>query len=179
MNNAIIRSSRIVDQDGTVNFATNQKGNIAIGKGLVDIAEAPRYITLRKPGTRGKNQDDYRVYRLVDFYNNHPIYAEIIKRGYHHKGYDIYEYGWDFNYIENTSTNSVFYENEIIEAAKNLENLENAPSGNDLNKLISIVSSEVNKVVNERKDNDGVEKETLSISPGAHIATRGYKKGDP
>ena len=155
MNNSIIRSSRIIDQDGNLNFATNRKGNIAIGKWVEDIAEAPTYITLRKPGTRGKNQDDYRLYKLAAFYENHPVYAEIIKRGYHHKGYDIYEYGWDFNYIENKSTNSMLYEDEINEAVKKLEQDENTPITDDLNKLISIVSSEVNKVVNERKDNDG------------------------
>jgi hypothetical protein len=95
------------------------------------------------------------VYKLAAFYDNHPVYAEIIKRGYHHKGYDIYEYGWDFNYVENKSTNSMLYEDEINEAVKKLEQDENTPVTNDLNKLISIVSSEVNKVVNERKDNDG------------------------
>jgi len=94
----------------------------------------------------------------------------MIKRGYHHKGYDIYEYGWDFNYIENKSTNSMLYEDEIKEAIEKLERDENTPVTDDLNKLISIVSSEVNKVVNERKDNDGtgdqsITKETLSITP--------------
>ena len=155
MNNSIIRNSRIVDQDGTVNFATNQKGNIAIGKWIEDISEAPSYITLRKPGTRGKNQNDYRIYKLAAFYKNHPVYAEIVKRGYHHKGYDVYEYGWSFNYIENKSTNSMLFEDEINEAVRKLEQFGNAPVGTDLNRLISIVSSEVNKVVNERKDNDG------------------------
>ncbi|MBO5628476.1 MAG: hypothetical protein J5965_05280 [Aeriscardovia sp.] len=95
------------------------------------------------------------MYKLAAFYKNHPVYAEIIKRGYHHKGYDIYEYGWDFNYVENKSTNSMLYEDEINEAVERLEQHENTPVTNDLNKLISIVSSEVNKVVNERKDNDG------------------------
>jgi len=95
------------------------------------------------------------------------VYAEIIKRGYHHKGYDVYEYGWDFNYIENKSTNSMLYEDEINEAVKKLEQDENAPVTDDLNKLISIVSSEVNKVVNERKDDDSNQQEgatTMSVS---------------
>jgi hypothetical protein len=49
----------------------------------------------------------------------------------------------------------MLYEDEIKEAIEKLEQDENTPVTDDLNKLISIVSSEVNKVVNERKDNDG------------------------
>jgi hypothetical protein len=155
MNNSIIRSSRIVDQDGTVNFATNPKGNIAIGKFEEDIADAPTYITLKKPNTRGKNQDDYRIYRLISFYNNHPVYGEITKRGYHHKGYDIYEYGWDFKYIENKSTNSgIVYEDDIKHAINNLEHSP-AATPNDLGKLIGILTSEVNTVIRDKDKDDG------------------------
>jgi len=48
----------------------------------------------------------------------------------------------------------MLFEDEINEAVRKLEQFGNAPVGNDLNRLISIVSSEVNKVVNERRDND-------------------------
>ena len=153
MNNSIIRSSRIVDQDGTVNFATNPKGNIAIGKFEEDIADSPKYITLKKPGTRGKNQDDYRIYKRVGFYKNHPVYGEITKRGYHHKGYDIYEYGWDFDYIENKSTNAgVVYKEDIEQAIQNLKQQQNVEATNDLNKLISIISKETNSVIRDKND---------------------------
>lgn len=151
MNRNIIRSSRIVEQDGTVNFATNKFGNIAIGKWEEDIGNAPKYITLKKPGTSGKNQNDYNVYKCVGFYENYPVYAQIVKRGYHHKGYDIYEYGWDFNYIENKSVDSaILYRDEIRDAINRLEH-EDGPIQTDLNMLIKTIASKVNEVISNNE----------------------------
>ena len=147
MNSSIIRTSRMVDKDNVTNFVSNNKGNLIIGKLEEDSANAQSYITIRKPGTRGKNQDDYRVYKLVGFYRNHPVYSEIMKRGYHHKGYDIYEYGWNFNYIENESSNSaVVYEDDMDQALYELNRVK-GPIQTDLNALLRVVASKINEVV--------------------------------
>jgi hypothetical protein len=54
---------------------------------------------------RAGHQDSYELYRIVDVVKQgklfYPVYAKIKKRGYHTRGNDIYEYGWDFNYAEN------------------------------------------------------------------------------
>lgn len=151
MNSSIIRSSRIVEQDHTVNFAVNPNGNLAVGRLQENQDDAPKYITLKKPSTKGKNQNDYRVYKLMGFYKGHPVYAEIQKRGYHHKGYDIYEYGWSFNYAENKSTNSaVIYEDDIIQALKTLNKKQGIPQ-TDLSRLIGVVAKQVNETINDKE----------------------------
>jgi len=94
------------NDDNTKNFLNNDRG-VRIGKGVNfdQLDMVAEYISIRKPGMRSGNQDSYDLFKLIDTIKvgkeYYPVYAKIKKRGYHTRGNDIYEYGWDFNYAEN------------------------------------------------------------------------------
>lgn len=151
MNSSIIHASSIVDpEDNSLNFVRNDKGTMVIGKSVNNEEDAPQYISLQKPGTVGKYQADFDIFKLVGFYNMNPIYAQIQKRGYHRdNGHDIYEYGWDFNYIENKSKPmAIVYEDDIQEA---ISILQDQPIADDMSIIIGKITQETNDVVRRRK----------------------------
>jgi len=84
-----------------------------------------------------KNQELEVDIRLI--YGMHPIYAQIQKRGYHgENGHDIYEYGWDFNYVENKSKPmAIVYEDDIQEA---ISILQHQPVADDMSVIIGKIT---------------------------------------
>lgn len=94
------------NEDGSLNFLNTDRG-VKIGKGVSadQVKELSKYVSIRRKGMRAGHQDSYELYKLIDVVkagkNYHPVYAKIKKRGYHTRGNDIYEYGWNFNYAEN------------------------------------------------------------------------------
>ena len=97
---------RNINDDNSRNFINTDRG-VKIGKGVKanQLDDLANYITVKKEGVSGRNQDAYDLYKLVGTIHQgkmyYPVYAKIKKRGYHTKGFDIYEYGWNFNYAEN------------------------------------------------------------------------------
>lgn len=83
----------------------------------------PLYITTRVPGSRGNNASNFNIYKLVTPIggvgeNNEStasLYIKIKKAGFDsgHKQ-KIYEYGWDFKYVENYSKNLSTIDTETI-----------------------------------------------------------------
>jgi hypothetical protein len=111
MDRKLAKRVPFVDPDtGEANFIA-QSDNVLLGKpsSIDNIEKLPRYITLLKQSyTSSKRPAAYDVYKLVgevQYGNNYiPIYMKMQKRGYHEFGRDIFEYGWDMNYAENTTT---------------------------------------------------------------------------
>ena len=101
-----VKRMRNINDDNSRNFINTDRG-VKIGKGVKanQLDDLANYITVKKEGVSGRNQDAYDLYKLVGTIHQgkmyYPVYAKIKKRGYHTKGFDIYEYGWNFNYAEN------------------------------------------------------------------------------
>lgn len=89
--------------------------NIMVTGGINVRSKAPKYVTVRIPGVRGNDPSNFILYRLLMYVGNAdenlrcPVYVQLKKRGYDsgHKQ-KIYEYGWNFNYAENTMASDVF-----------------------------------------------------------------------
>lgn len=89
--------------------------NIMVTGGINVRSKAPKYVTVRIPGVRGNDPSNFILYRLLTYVGNAdenlrcPVYVQLKKRGYDsgHKQ-KIYEYGWKFNYAENTMASDVF-----------------------------------------------------------------------
>lgn len=89
--------------------------NIMVTGGINVRSKAPKYVTVRIPGVRGNDPSNFILYRLLTYVGNAdenlrcPVYVQLKKRGYDsgHKQ-KIYEYGWNFNYAENTMASDVF-----------------------------------------------------------------------
>ena len=96
----------LVNEDRSRNFLNDDRG-VKIGKGVTfdQINDLSEYVSILKKGMRAGHQDSYELYKLIDVVKHgklyYPVYAKIKKRGYHTRGNDVYEYGWDFNYAEN------------------------------------------------------------------------------
>lgn len=111
MDRKLAKRVPFVDPDtGEANFIA-QSDNVLLGKpsSIDNIEKLPKYITLLKQSyTSSKRPAAYDVYKLVgevQYGSNYiPIYMKMQKRGYHEYGRDIFEYGWDMNYAENTTT---------------------------------------------------------------------------
>ena len=83
----------------------------------------PLYITTRVPGSRGNNASNFNIYKLVTPIggvgekneSTASMYIKIKKAGFDsgHKQ-KIYEYGWDFKYVENYSKNLSTIDTETI-----------------------------------------------------------------
>jgi len=167
------------DENGNKNFLNNDRG-VRIGKGVsVDqLEEVPEYISIRKVGMRSGNQDSYDLFKKVGDVKvgkeYHPIYAKIKKRGYHTRGNDVYEYDWNFNYAENERKGSDTF--DFDGAIKRVQ--EYVKSG-ALSGFSEANIRSLTKVYRKPEENQPVAPKAPVIEPGSHIATRGYKKGDP
>lgn len=112
-------------------------GVITIGKSVKLTDSVPVYIRFKVGSSN--NASDYQMYRLIDkihlagthqanekslnFVN--PVYARIKKKGYKSSvgNYNIYQYGWDFQYAENTELpmSSYDYSSEYKQLKHNIE----------------------------------------------------------
>lgn len=89
--------------------------NVLVTGGINVRSKAPKYVTVKIPGVRGNDPSNFILYRLLTYVGNAdkglkcPVYVQLKKRGYDsgHKQ-KIYEYGWNFNYAENTMASDVF-----------------------------------------------------------------------
>lgn len=89
--------------------------NVMVTGGINVRSKAPKYVTVRIRGVRGNDPSNFILYRLLTYVGNAdenlrcPVYVQLKKRGYDsgHKQ-KIYEYGWNFNYAENTMASDVF-----------------------------------------------------------------------
>jgi hypothetical protein len=107
----------------------------------------------------------------------YPVYAKIKKRGYHTRGNDVYEYNWDFNYAENENKGSDTFDYEAA-----LQRVKEFISSGALDGFTDKNIRAINKVfVSAEPEQEDTRKapQAKVIEPGAHVATRGYKKGDP
>ena len=173
------KQTELVNDDNTRNFLNNDRG-VRIGMGVTSQQkeDVANYISVKKPGMRSGHQDSYELYTKIAMipYNSkyYPVYAKIKKRGYHTRGNDIYEYNWDFNYAENENKGSdtFDYEGAISRVREYVENGELA-GFTDAN------IRAINKVYIAAEPNPEKAPKSPKVEEGAHIATRGYKKGDP
>ena len=143
------------DKDGNNNFITC--GDIiAIGAGK-EHEIFPQYITVKKSGRSGKNTSDYTTYRFSYSFSTkenpkifYPVYARAKRKGYQSMDgkFNIYEYGWHFNYVENESdTFSTFdYDEALMKVAVYLS--VHPITQNQINNAtnISILSDIISKV---------------------------------
>lgn len=167
------------NDDGTRNFLNNDRG-VRIGRGVSfdEKEQLPEYISIKKYKMRSGHQDSYDLFKQIGIVKvgktYHPIYAKIKKRGYHTRGNDIYEYYWDFNYAENerAGSDTFDYDGAIKRVQEYIKNGE----------LTGFSESEIqsiNKLYIKEQEEQKVAPKSREVEPGPHIATRGYKKGDP
>lgn len=167
------------NEDGSLQFLNNDRG-VKIGKGVSkdQLDDVSEYISIKRKGMRSGHQDSYELYKLIDtvkyskFY--YPVYAKIKKRGYHTRGNDIYEYGWDFNYAENEMKGSDTFDYESA-----IQRVKDYVSSGELDGFSNANIIAINKVFVGAEVSENKAPKQKQIEPGAHIATRGYKKGDP
>lgn len=181
MNFKYVKRMRNVNNDNTRNFINVNKG-VKIGKSVKhnQINDLANYITVKKENVKGRGQDAYDLYKLIDIVKNgknyFPVYAKIKKRGYHKTGFDIYEYGWNFNYAENevAGADNFDFDSAIMRVTQFLADGELQMSEANQKALETVYLKPIEKVVENPQEVliDGVK-------PGIYIATRGYRKGDP
>ena len=174
------------NSDDTDNFI-DYNTIIKIGKPIDKHSNAERYILVRDG--EGYNISDYNLYKLIDYaqYGEDeyaPVYARIKKKGYSTSGYDVYEYGWDFNYGENENAAMVKFDvDEAVARATAFIGTELSFVAQDEDRLARAVADVyLGKIDPETPSGDTAPQapqSTRTVEPGAHIATRGYKKGDP
>lgn len=143
------------DKDGNNNFITC--GDIiAIGAGK-EHEIFPQYITVKKSGRSGKNTSDYTTYRFSYSFSTkenpkifYPVYARAKRKGYQSMDgkFNIYEYGWHFNYVENESDafSTFDYDEALMKVAVYLS--QHPITQNQINNAtnISILSDIISKV---------------------------------
>lgn len=143
------------DKDGNNNFITC--GDIiAIGAGK-EHEIFPQYITIKKSGRSGKNTSDYTTYRFSYSFSTkenpkifYPVYARAKRKGYQSMDgkFNIYEYGWHFNYVENESDafSTFDYDEALMKVAVYLST--HPITQNQINNAtnISILSDRISKV---------------------------------
>lgn len=169
----------VVNEDGSRNFLNDDRG-VRIGKGVTaeQVDDVSEYVSILKKGMRYGHQDSYELYKKLDVVKQgklyYPVYVKIKKRGYHTRGNDIYEYGWNFNYAENEAKGSDTFDYEsAIQRVKEFIKNGSLDSFSDANVRA------VNKVYAKPEAEEKVAPKKKEVEPGSHIATRGYKKGDP
>ena len=183
MDYRFIKQVELINEDGTRNFLNNDRG-VKIGKGVsTDQAEdLAEYVSIKKPGMYSGQQASYDLYKKIaeigvgkDVY---PVYAKIKKRGYHTRGNDVYEYDWDFNYAENEAKGSDTFDYEAA-----LQRVKEFIQTGELDGFTDKNIRAINKVFRSAESVEPTDTRTApqkkTVEPGAHIATRGYKKGDP
>lgn len=143
------------DKDGNNNFITC--GDIiAIGAGK-EHEIFPQYITVKKSGRSGKNTSDYTTYRFSYSFSTkenpkifYPVYARAKRKGYQSMDgkFNIYEYGWHFNYVENENDafSTFDYDEALMKVAVYLST--HPITQNQINNAtnISILSDIISKV---------------------------------
>ena len=163
------------DKDGNNNFITC--GDIiAIGAGK-EHEIFPQYITIKKSGRSGKNTSDYTTYRFSYSFSTkenpkifYPVYARAKRKGYQSMDgkFNIYEYGWHFNYVENESDafSTFDYDEALMKVAVYLS--QHPITQNQINNAtnISILSDRISKVylgyvIDQVEDNNN---QTESVS---------------
>lgn len=69
------------------------------------IEDLPQYVYINNPKQSSYCRDHKAAYKFVGTIykdeKDYPVYVRMRHRGYHHQNTDIYQYGWDFDYIEN------------------------------------------------------------------------------
>lgn len=176
------KQMELVNPDNTKNFLNDDRG-VKIGKGVSadQVGDLAEYVSIKKPGMYSGHQSSYDLYKKIAEVgvgkHVYPVYAKIKKRGYHTRGNDIYEYDWDFNYAENEAKGSDTFDYEAA-----LERVKEFIQTGALDGFTDANIRAINKVF---KSTEPLPVDTRTapqkkvVEPGAHIATRGYKKGDP
>lgn len=173
------------DKDGNNNFITC--GDIiAIGAGK-EHEIFPQYITIKKSGRSGKNTSDYTTYRFSYSFSTkenpkifYPVYARAKRKGYQSMDgkFNIYEYGWHFNYVENESNafSTFDYDEALMKVAVYLS--QHPITQNQINNAtsISILSDRISKVylgyvTDQVEDNNN---QTESVSQELQTVTNVY-----
>ena len=173
------------DKDGNNNFITC--GDIiAIGAGK-EHEIFPQYITVKKSGRSGKNTSDYTTYRFSYSFSTkenpkifYPVYARAKRKGYQSMDgkFNIYEYGWHFNYVENESDafSTFDYDEALMKVAVYLST--HPITQNQINNAtnISILSDIISKVylgyvIDQVEDNNNY---TESVSQELQTVTNVY-----
>lgn len=174
------------DKDGNNNFITC--GDIiAIGAGKENEQNFPQYITIKKSGRSGKNTSDYTTYRFSYSFSTkenpnifYPVYARAKRKGYQSMDgkFNIYEYGWHFNYVENESDafSTFDYDEALMKVAVYLST--HPITQNQINNAtnISILSDIISKVYlgyvpDQIEDNNN---QTESVSQELQTVTNVY-----
>lgn len=169
----------VENEDGSMNFLNSDRG-VKIGKGVSadEVDDVSQYVSILRKGMRARHQDSYELYKLVDVVKQgklyYPVYAKIKKRGYHTRGNDIYEYGWNFNYAENEMKGSDTFDYESA-----MQRVKDFIDNGELYGFSDTTIRAINKVFARAEKEEKVAPKKKEIEPGSHIATRGYKKGDP
>ena len=173
---------QLKNEDGTRNFLNDDRG-VKIGKGVSknDVDDISEYVSIKKPGMYSGHQDSYDLYKCIykATVGKHvyPVYAKIKKRGYHTRGNDVYEYDWDFNYAENEAKGS-----DTFDYQSALQRVTEFINSGDLIGFTDENIRAINKVFKSTEPlpvDNRVAPQAKIVQPGAHVATRGYKKGDP
>ena len=147
-----VKPAFLKDKDGKSNFLSIDDA-ICIGAGM-KYDTAPRYISTKRQGSSGKNTSDYTMYKYAHSIKKdklyYPVYVKYPKRGYTSADgkFKIYEYGWQFNYVENTSDNltSVDIDSSIAKLQNYLDNNPNALVALDDATQIAKLSQVLNKI---------------------------------
>ena len=106
------------DEDGKPTMMYKSKEAVILNP----TTEIKDYIAIKKQGYHGTGPKGYDVYKLVwalqspyDKKVVYPIYVQLKKKGYKTVGFDIYEYGWEFNYAENgTSIHNIYTQQAAV-----------------------------------------------------------------
>lgn len=171
------------DKDGNNNFITC--GDIiAIGAGKENEQNFPQYITIKKSGRSGKNTSDYTTYRFSYSFSTkenskifYPVYARAKRKGYQSMDgkFNIYEYGWHFNYVENESDafSTFDYDEALMKVAVYLSQHQVTQNQIDNATNASILSDRISKVYlgyvpDQVEDNNN---QAESISQGLQTVT--------
>ena len=168
-----------VNDDKTRNFLNGDRG-VRIGRGVSfdEAKQLPEYISIKRYKMRSGHQDSYDLFKRIGIIKSgkeyHPIYAKIKKRGYHTRGNDIYEYYWDFNYAENerAGSDTFDYDGAIKRVQEYVRN-------GELTGFSESDIQSINKLYIKEQESQQVAPKAKEVEPGPHVATRGYKKGDP
>lgn len=166
------------NEDGTFNFVdiVTSKGTIIakIGKAVTnsEIRYVEKYITVKDDGYIGKGVAGYNLYKLAGFRNDEkgtykPIYVKIKKRGFHErKTFDIYEYGWEFNYGENENESmSGFNFNDAFDRVEELSEYALNTIGDDkVNRAIVNSFFDISEPIENELPNNDQQQDILKLA---------------
>lgn len=147
-----VKPAFLKDKDGNDNFLSINDA-VCIGAGIKDDS-APYYISVKRQGSSGKNASDYTIYKRIYSMKKdnlyYPLYVKCPKKGYTSADgkFKIYEYGWQFNYVENTNGNLTSFDidSAIAKLQNYLDTNPNALLALNTATGISSLSSILNKI---------------------------------